>query len=120
MDLARQAENLWFEWSGAGYTPMGYRSSTYYTEGHIDADAPIVVSGLASLMQREGLVDSLSDGRRAITAASFIVHGYAGTVDGEPDMTICSPDGETFYGDLVEEITPITIVEVVGVAGWSV
>ncbi|MGL4998031.1 MAG: hypothetical protein ACRC5T_03610 [Cetobacterium sp.] len=115
-DLVRLAEQLWTEWTGVGYEPMGFRSATYYTIGHINTDEQIVVGGLASLMQREGLVDSLSAGRSAITAASFVFWSHAGIVDGDLELTICAPDGETFYGDIAEDVVEITLVEVIGVA----
>lgn len=115
VDIVRKAEGLWLEWGGLGYTPMGYRSSTYYTVGHVDADNDLVVGGLASLMQREGLVDSLSDGRWAISTASIASCLYAGIVDGDSELTLCSSEGETFYGDYVSHLEPVTLVEVIGV-----
>ena len=113
-DILRKAEQLWFEWSGEGHEPLAYKSVTYYTIGHMSMDNEVVVGGLASALQRDGLVDTLGAGKKAIEVASFFSHGYVGFVDGQADFTVCSELGETFYGDMVEELQLITFVEVVG------
>ena len=114
MDFIRMAENLWFEWSGEGFKKQGYKSVIYFTYDHVDMHNPVCLGGLASCLQRDGLVDSLSDGRSFIEKSSVFYHGHAGTVDEEPDLTICDEKGETFYGDAVETISNITLVEVYG------
>lgn len=114
MDLIRSAEQLWSEWSGAGYEPSAYKSVSYFTYSHVSLEHPTVIGGLASALQRDGLVDSLGEGRKAIEMASFVAHGYAGTIDEDVDISICDEHGYTFHGEAVDEVENITIVEVVG------
>jgi hypothetical protein len=114
MDLIRSAEQLWFEWSGSGYEPSAYKSVSYFTYSHVSLEHPTVVGGLASALQRDGIVDSLSEGKKSIEMASFFAHGYAGTVDDDVDVCICDEQGYTFQGELVDKVENITIVEVVG------
>lgn len=114
MDFTRSAEQLWAEWSGYGYEPTGYKSVTYFTAGHVSLLHPVVMGGLASAIQRDGLVDTLSQGKYAVEVSSINAHGYAGSVDGDVDLTICDVNGETFYGDKVDHIIEITLVEVFG------
>lgn len=113
-DLLRKAEQLWSEWSGEGHEPLAYKSVTYYTIGHMNLEHEVVLGGLASALQRDGLVDTLGAGKRAIELASFFSHGYVGCVDGNVDYTVCDELGETFYGDIVEDLQLATFVEVVG------
>jgi hypothetical protein len=40
--------------------------------------------------------------------------GYAGTIDGSTELYYCNEDGETEHGDLVDDLTPVTWVEVLG------
>jgi hypothetical protein len=108
------AENLWFEWTGDGFAGNGYKSVLYFTYEHVDMHNPVCLGGLASCLQRDGLVDSLSSGRQSIEKASVFYHTHAGIVDENPDLTICNEQGETFYGDYVEKISQITLVEVYG------
>jgi len=108
------AENLWFEWTGEGFQGKGYKSVVYFTYDHVDMHNPICLGGLASCLQRDGLVDSLSLGRQLIEKSSVFYQGFAGIVDENPDLTICNAEGETFYGDSVEKISNITLVEVYG------
>jgi hypothetical protein len=74
-------------------------------------DNDVVVRALASSFQREGVVSSLGEGYRAVENA-YISFGYAGSIDGEIYLTVCDQDGLTKYGDLVDEIIPITWVEI--------
>jgi hypothetical protein len=115
MDFTRAAEELWFEWDGNGFNSSGYKSVVYFTYDHVDMENSICLGGLASSLQRDGLVDSLFDGRSAIQKSSVFYHGFAGTVDDNPELTICNETGETFYGDSVDKIESITLVEVYGV-----
>jgi len=108
------AENLWHEWTGEGYEKNGYKSVVYFTYDHIDLHNPVCLGSLASCLQRDGLVDGLSEGRSAVEKSSIFLHGYAGSVDEHPDITICDEVGETFYGDSVEKIFSVTLVEVYG------
>ena len=114
MDFSRSAENLWAEWTGHGYESTGYKSVTYYTVGHVDIVNPVVLGGLASALQRDGLVDSIFQGKHSIEVSSICAHGFAGPVDGDADLTICDRLGETFYGDEVDQVFDITMVEVFG------
>ena len=115
MDCIRAAEDLWFEWDGIGFTSSGYKSVVYFTYDHVDMENSICLGGLASSLQRDGLVDSLFDGRSAIQKSSVFCHGFAGSVDDSPELTICSATGETFYGDFVDTARSITLVEVYGI-----
>lgn len=108
------AETLWFEWTGEGFNKKGYKSVVYFTYDHVDMHNPICLGGLASCLQRDGLVDSLADGKKSIEQSSVFYHGFAGVVDEQPDLTICNEKGETFYGDSVEAISNLTLVEVYG------
>lgn len=114
MDFSRAAEHLWTEWTGYGYNPMGYKSVTYFTLSHVDIKNTVVLGGLASSLQRDGLVDSLWGGKNAVEVSSITAYGYAGPLDGDTDMTICDELGETFYGDKVDQVLAITLVEVFG------
>lgn len=114
MNFSRSAEQLWFEWSGYGYEPTGYKSVTYFTIGHVELSHAVVSGGLASALQRDGLVDSIWQGKSAIEVSSVYSHGFAGSVDGDIDLTICNQLGETFYGDEVDQAQQITMVEVFG------
>jgi hypothetical protein len=114
MDFIRAAQELWFEWTGEGFNSSGYKSVVYFTYDHVDMNNSICLGGLASSLQRDGLVDSLSDGRNAIEKSSVFYHGFAGAVDESPELTICNEHGETFYGDSVETTSNITLVEVYG------
>lgn len=114
MDFSRSAEHLWAEWTGSGYEATGYKSVTYYTLGHVDLLNSVVSGGLASALQRDGLVDSIWQGKSAIEVSSISAQGFAGSVDGDADLTICDQLGETFYGDEVDQVLDITMVEVFG------
>lgn len=114
MDFSRAAEQLWAEWSGSGYEANGYKSVTYYTNSHVDLQNEVVLGGLGSALQRDGLVDSLWQGKQAVQVSSIYSHGFAGSVDEDVDLTICDAQGETFYGDSVDSVIPITLVEVFG------
>lgn len=114
MGFSRAAEQLWAEWSGYGYEASGYKSVTYFTNAHVDLQNDVVLSGLSSALQRDGLVDTMWQGKQAIQVSSINSHGFAGSVDGDADLTVCDVNGETFYGDSVDALIPITLVEVFG------
>ena len=108
---SRIGETLWSEWSGDHFSSGG-SSIFFFTEDHITLEHDVIVRALASALQRDGVVDSLGQGYRAAESAS-VQHIYAGKVDGELDeLTPCSENGETFYGDTVDDIVPITLVEI--------
>lgn len=108
---SRIGETLWSEWSGDHFSSGG-SSIFFYTESHINLDHEVIVRALASALQRDGIVDSLGYGYRAAESAT-VSHIYAGKVDVDDDeLTPCSEDGETFYGDIIDDVIPITLVEI--------
>lgn len=111
MKERRTGQLLWSEWSGHGYEPQSASAVVYSTIEHVSLETDVVLRGLASLLQRDGIVDSL--GRGYSTAEkSTTVHGYAGTVDLSRDMYVCSAVGETRNGDSVDAVYAVTWVEV--------
>lgn len=111
MDFSRRGESLWAEWSGNGYIPVSQGTIIFCTETHVDLKNEVVLRALASAIQRDGIADSLGDAFKAIQDWT-VHHGYAGDVDEDADATVCDEAGETFYGDIVDSVTPITWVEV--------
>lgn len=81
----------------------------YYTPEHVDLEEEIVRRALASAMQRDGIVDSLFEGFEKIATAE-IKKGWMGNLPEDPEMLECDESGETFYGDIVEEVLPCTWV----------
>lgn len=112
MNFSRKGESLWSEWEGDGYTTAVYHSVTYVTEGHVTLDEPVVARALASAVQRDGVVDSIGQAYRMIENWSLVSQGYIGIVDGDVVHTVCDRDGETFYGDIADDVVPATFVEV--------
>jgi hypothetical protein len=111
MDFNRKGETLWSEWDGNGYTQTLIGSIIFCTEGHISLSEGVIFSALASAVQREGVCDSISQASTAIQPFSTTM-GFAGEVDGL-EFSVCDKEGETFYGDIVDEIIPFTWVEVI-------
>ena len=107
----RHGEHLWQSWDGDGYTPSQDFDLIYFTLGSVDVEHELVRRALASTLQRDGIVDSLSDGFK-ILENSKVDEGFAGILEGELEYTACDEDGETEYGDFVEEIFAITWVEI--------
>ena len=103
----RTGECLWSEWTGFGMSAR--QGSVFYTLEHVDVDNEVVRRALASALQRDGSAVSLGDGFRAIESAR-VVCGYAGSVDGEIDLSVCDELGMTREGDEVDEVLPITWV----------
>lgn len=99
------------EWSGEGYESRRLSSSVFYTEDHIDIEIDVVKRALASAIQRDGTSDSLGQAYRLIEHGESVLT-YAGSVGGEVYLTLCDVNGETRYGDQVDEVIPITLVEV--------
>lgn len=108
---SRIGECLWREWSGNGYSPSKDSSILFFTEEHVSLDHDVVRRALASALQRDGTVITLGSGFNAIENGVFGI-GFAGYVDGDDELTICDENGETFYGDSVEEVVAITWVEI--------
>jgi hypothetical protein len=107
----RPGDYLWLDWSGEGYEQTRLNPIMFYTEEHVDVDHDVVKRALASALQRDGSVDSLSQAFYVVERAK-VSHLYAGYIDGEVYLTICNDQGETAYGDQVDEILSITLVEV--------
>jgi hypothetical protein len=83
----------------------------FFTFEHVDVEHEVVRRALASALQRDGLAVSLGRGYAAIDDTK-IDTGYAGFIDGARELTICNEQGETYYGDEVDNPLPITWVEV--------
>ena len=116
MDFNRRGETLWQEWDGNGYAASDATAVVFTTIGHVDISNDVVLRALASAVQREGIVDSLSQAFKAIRpfTAKF---GYSGDIDGGLEIAVCDENGETYYGEIVDEILPTTWVEVENIAG---
>ena len=108
---SRIGESLWQEWTGGGYEPTSTCTVVFFTDTHVDMEHELVRRALASALQRDGSVASLGLGYRAVEDAKP-VQTYAGELDGTREMSICDENGETPYGELVDEFTPITLVEI--------
>lgn len=109
--FSRIGEGLWQEWDGSFYEPLDPSNVVFYTIDHVDLDHDVVRRSLASYLQRSGIVDGLGGGYRAIENGR-ITQGYAGILDGEDLFTACMQNGETFYGDIANDVQPVTWVEV--------
>lgn len=106
----RVGQELWLEWEGLWSPELG-DSILYYTIDHVDIENDLVKRALASVLQRDGIFDSLGDAFKAIdSGVSRIV--WAGTVEGDMELEMCDSLGETEYGDVLENIQEITCVEV--------
>lgn len=108
----RLGESLWDEWVGEGYDRAEEESLVYFTHGHVSLDHEVVRRALASVCQRDGVVDSLNDGFKLIGSNSPS-HVWAGPVGEEHHMTICRSDGLTDRDDVVDTINEITLVELI-------
>jgi len=106
----RYGEGLWFEWSGSGYFSEGDSDLVFCTIGHVDVENEIVRRALASVLQRDGVVDKLSDGFNLIQDKAVQI-GWAGILPDETEYTYCDESGETEYGDQVEKIEEFTWIE---------
>ena len=111
MNLDRRGELLWSEWFGCGHDLKTDTGIIYYTEEHVELINEIVLRALASAIQRDGVVDSLAQGFRSIQGDS-LTHGFAGEVDGDIDIYACDESGNTFHGECVMNMLPVTWVEV--------
>lgn len=111
MKDSRIGESLWSSWQGEGYRPQGSPDYVYFTNEHLDINQEVVSRALASAIQRDGVVDSLGQAFRLVESCSFRC-GYAGEVDGSLDFSECDEAGVTEYEDLVDEVFPVTWVEI--------
>jgi hypothetical protein len=101
---SRVGELLWKEWTGDGFDPQLDESIVFFTDEHVDLENELIRRALASALQRDGISISLENAKISI--------GYAGEVDGDIDLSVCDENGETPYGDVVDNVTPVTWVEV--------
>ena len=106
----RIGEALWDEWYGEGYDADLEDIVVYYTFDHVDISHDVVRRALASAIQRDGVVDSLGDGFKAIETAK-VVQGWVGFAEGEHVYSVCDYVGETYFGDFVDDVREITWVE---------
>lgn len=111
MKDSRIGESLWLLWEGSGYTPGIQGSIVYYTFDHVDVEQDVVRRALASSIQRDGITYSLSNSFTAISSG-IVSQGYAGSLlDGKYEE-ICDSDGFTLDGVSLENVAPVTFVEV--------
>jgi hypothetical protein len=109
----RPGDWLWDEWDGDGYDPVDGTAIIYATQGSVDITDDLVRRALASALQRDGVASGLGHGFKMLER-STTARGYAGTVQGEHHMTTCDLHGVTSFGDMVDERTVITWVELPG------
>jgi ABC-type transport system substrate-binding protein len=108
---SRKGEALWKEWTGQGFDQTLSTSVVFFTDDHVDMENEVVRRALASALQRDGISISLGHGYKAVESA-VISNGYAGEVDGDIDLFVCDEQGETPQGDIVDDVVPVTWVEV--------
>lgn len=107
----RPGEGLWFEWGGSGYFSEGDSDLVYCTIGHVDVENEVVRRALASVLQRDGISDSLGDGFKLVEDKVIRI-GWAGILPDEQDYIYCDESGETEYGDHVHKIKEFTWIEI--------
>lgn len=111
MKDSRIGESLWSIWEGYGYSEALANSIVYVTETHLDLDHEVVRKALASSIQRDGIVYSLSQAFQAIDAGA-VCHGWIGLYSDEMYETVCDESGLTEEGVQLEAVIPVTFVEV--------
>lgn len=111
MKDSRAGESLWSLWEGEGYVNELGSPIVYYTEGHVDVDHEVVGKALASVIQRDGIVYSLYEAYTLIDSG-VSSQSWAGSFTGEMYQEVCDEDGRTSYGSLVDNLVPVTFVEV--------
>lgn len=112
MKDSRAGEALWSEWTGNLHQFASDSSVVFCTIGHIDVSNEIVKRALASALQRDGITDSLGEAFRKVEGGYMSSFGHCGYVDGDTELTSCDMYGETDYGDIVDEIFPVTWIEI--------
>jgi hypothetical protein len=112
MKDSRKGETLWSQWAGHGYATDSTDSVVFFTEDHIDIHNEIVRRALASAIQRDGTVHSLGEAFSLLDGTVGVSNTYAGLLDGDTEYTICDKNGTTIYEDTLEEVIPITVVEI--------
>ena len=106
----RLGQELWLEWEG-DWSPEMDDTMLYYTVDHVDVENELVKRALASVLQRDGVYDSLGDAFKAIDRG-IVGIAWAGTLEGSEELEMCNELGETEYGDTLENVQEITYVEV--------
>lgn len=110
MKDVRLGESLWSEWHGQGYETETDAEVIYFTHDHVDVENELVRRALASTLQRDGIADSLADGFKMIENG-YIAIGWAGIIIDESEYWACDENGETEYGDSVEDSRSVTWIE---------
>jgi hypothetical protein len=108
---ARPGQELWIEWDGSGYSFQNPESIVYYTIDHIDIENELVKRALASALQRDGVCDGLGDAFKAVEKG-IISSGWAGVLEADFELIACDELGESDYGDILENIQPVTWAEI--------
>lgn len=111
MKDSRIGQSLWSIWEGNGYTANIHNSIIYYTVDHVDIEHDVVKRALASSIQRDGVVFSLSQGFQAIDNA-VVTQAWAGSIPDEMYLELCDESGATWDEVELKDITAVTIVEV--------
>jgi hypothetical protein len=111
MKDSRIGQILWSAWEGSGYTANIHNSIIYYTEDHVDVEHDVVRRALASCIQRDGVVFSLSQGFQAIDGA-VVTQSWMGSLDGEIYLELCDEFGYTWDEVKLQDAIAITIVEI--------
>jgi hypothetical protein len=101
---------MWGEWDGDGYEPTVEGVTVYITSEHPDIHHPLVSRALASALQRDGLTRGLGHGMRVVQDG-VTVQGFVGNVLDETTLTLCNHAGVTPLGDILENVVPMTWVE---------
>ena len=112
MRISRSGESLWTEWTGDGIETEDPDGVHFVTDGHVSLDNDIVLRALASALQRDGSADGLG-GAYKLLELPVVTQGWAGALPGELDYVVCDKSGETYFGDQVEAVIPMTWVEIV-------
>ena len=111
MKSFRAGEALWSEWTGKP-SSKDEDVVVFFTEGAVSLDTLVVKQGLASALQRDGIVDSLGGCFRLIdNLTTSTVQQYYGYAHGDPELSLCDDDGETTDGDLIANKVLGTFVE---------
>jgi hypothetical protein len=111
MKDSRVGQLLWSTWEGNGYTANIHNSIVYFTEDHVDVEHEVVKRALASCIQRDGVVFSLSQGFQAIDRA-VVTQAWAGFLDGDVYFELCDESGLTSDEVQLQNVIAVTIVEV--------
>lgn len=106
----RVGQELWLEWHGC-WSQEGEDEILYYTIDHVDIENELVKRALASVLQRDGIYDSLGDAFKAIDKGQVSLEWVGNLLDNF-ELEICDSMGETEYGDVLENIQEATFVKV--------